>query len=85
MSNEIRALEAAAQAAHAAGMTWAEFWQEHGAEVAAAEPHDRQRYHRLRQRLFGLVVSGDTDGQEPPGDGWPRPCSWELADREPTT
>jgi hypothetical protein len=33
----------------------------------------------------GCVVSGDTDGQEPPGDGWPRPCPWELIDvGEPT-
>jgi hypothetical protein len=80
-----RALEAAALDAHQGSQTWAEFWRWYGPAVAAAEPHDRQRYHRLRQRLLGLVVAGDLDGQEPPGDGWPRPCPWELADvREPT-
>jgi hypothetical protein len=84
MSKEIRTLEAAALAAHYRRMTWAEFWQQHGADVAAAEPHDRQRYHRLRQRLLALVVAGDTDGQEPPGDGWPRPCPWELDAAKPT-
>jgi hypothetical protein len=71
-------LERLALAAHAAGKTWAEFWQQHGADVAAAEPWDRRRYHRLVRRLLALVVSGDTDGQEPVGDGWPRPCPWEL-------
>ncbi|MGA2069371.1 MAG: hypothetical protein ABSG86_30755 [Thermoguttaceae bacterium] len=71
-----RALEAAAQAAHAAGKTWAEFWQQHGADVAVAEPWDRRRYHRLVGRLLALVVSGDTDGQEPVGDTMP----WEADD-----
>jgi hypothetical protein len=80
----VKQLESAALAAHRAGDTWAMFWQEHGTDVAAAEPHDRQRYHRLRQRLLALVVAGDTDGQEPPGDGWPRPCPWELDAAKPT-
>jgi hypothetical protein len=76
VSKEIGNLEAVAQAAHYRGMSWAEFWQQHGADVAAAEPHDRQRFHRLRQRLLGLLVSGDLDGQEPAGGTMP----WEADD-----
>jgi hypothetical protein len=84
VNEEIRALEAAALDAYAAGKTWAEFWQPHGADVAAAEPWDRRRYHRLVGRLLALVVAGNSDGAEPPGDGWPRPCPWELDAAKPT-
>jgi hypothetical protein len=79
VNQEMRDLEAAALAAHYRGMTWATFWQQHGADVAAAEPHDRQRYHRLRQRLLRLLVAGDLDGQQAVGDTMP----WEARDAPP--
>jgi hypothetical protein len=75
-----RALERLALAAHRCSKTWAVFWQQHGADVAAAEPWDRPAYRRLVGRLLALVVAGDSDGAEPPGDGWPRPCPWEIDD-----
>jgi hypothetical protein len=78
MSMTAKQLERAAIVAHAAGTPWSVFWSQHGGHVIALEPHDRRRFHRLRQRLLGLLVSGDVDGQEPVGDGWPRPCPWEL-------
>ena len=73
-----QALEAAALAAHADGMTWAEFWPSVAGDVAAAEPSDRQRYRRLVARLTALVAAGDVDGTIPPQDGYGRPMDWEL-------
>lgn len=52
------------------------------ADVGQAEPWNRGRYHRLVRRLVGLVASGDTDGAEPAGDGWPRPAPWEIDNTE---
>ena len=63
--NAIRVLERRAIDAHARGDGWETFWQEHGAQVRAAEPYRRNAYHALVRRLLALVVSGDTDGQEP--------------------
>jgi hypothetical protein len=80
MSATVKELERAAVAAHRAGTPWPAFWRQYGPHVIAAEPHDRRRFHRLRQRLLGLVVSGNLDGAEPAGDGWPRPMPWELDD-----
>jgi len=74
----VKALERQAVRAHAAGLRWSEFWPTVAAQVAQVEPHDRRRYHRLVGRLLALLVSGDTNGAEPAGDGWPRPCPWEL-------
>ena len=82
MSRQAKHLEHAAIRAHAAGEPWATFWRQWGPDVIALEPHDRRRFHRLRQRLLGLVVAGDVDGQEPAGDGWPRPMPWELDNAE---
>ena len=48
--------------------------------MAKAEPHDARRYHRLVGRLVGLVAAGDVDGTMPVGDGWPRPCEWDIDD-----
>ena len=80
MTKETRALERAAVAAHQAGTTWGTFWRQYGPHVIALEPHDRRRFHRLRQRLLGLVVSGDVDGSLPIDTGWERPCQWEIDD-----
>ncbi len=79
--NERTRLERAAIDARAVGTTWAEFWPTVAADVAKAEPHDARRYHRFVGRLIGLVAAGDVDGAMPVGDGWPRPCAWELEDR----
>ncbi|MGO9109669.1 MAG: hypothetical protein ACLP9L_10585 [Thermoguttaceae bacterium] len=73
-------LERLAIDAHCRGDTWADLWPTVATNVAKAEPWDARRYHRLVRCLLGLVVSGDTDGQQPAGDGWPRPCAWELDD-----
>ena len=80
----LKALERAAILAHARSVRWSEFWPTVAADVAQAEPWDQVAYHRLVGRLLALVVAGDSDGAEPVGDGWPRPCPWELADVEPT-
>jgi len=73
-----KALERAALAAHRAGQTWAEFWQRHGDAVRQAEPHDRQRFHRLLRRLSALLLCGNSDGHEPLEVVEP----WEKADSE---
>ncbi len=75
-----QALEPAALAAHADGMTWAEFWPSVAGDVAAAEPYDRRRFHALVRRLTALVAAGDLDGAVPPQDGYGRPMDWELDD-----
>ena len=75
-------LEQAALDAHRAALSWRRFWPTIAAEVAEAEPHDARRYHRLVRKLVGFVSAGDTDGAEPVGDGWPRPCPWELEEKE---
>jgi hypothetical protein len=62
---EIARLEQAAAEAYRRGTTWSEFWQVHAADVAAAEPYDTRRYHKLVRRLVGLVSSGNLDGWEP--------------------
>ncbi len=64
-------LEQAAIRAHSAGRSWADFWPTVAGDVAAAEPIDARRYHRLVRRLVGLVAAGDLDGMHSPGDGWP--------------
>jgi len=77
--NANRMLELLALDCHRVGSTWAEFWQEHGERVRQTEPYDRGRYRRLVNRLLSLVVSGDTDGQQPVGDDDATPG--ELADQ----
>jgi len=80
MSTNRRALERAAIAAHRDGMTWRDFWPTVASDVAAAEPWDRDAYRRIVRRLSHLLTCGDMDRMEPAGDGWPRPCPWELDD-----
>ncbi len=72
-------LEYAAIRAHADGATWGQFWPTIAADVAALEPDYYER-GRLIHRLVGLVASGDVDGQQAAGDGWP-----PEADSEPQT
>lgn len=78
----VKELEREAIRAHAAGERWESFWRRIRDDVERAEPVDRHAYHRLVQRLLGLLVSGDISGAEPIGDGWPRPCPWEVDDEE---
>ena len=61
-------LERTAIDAHQAGMTWGQFWDQHGAAICAAEPHDRQRFTRLVRRLLALLTSGNLDGAQAVGD-----------------
>jgi hypothetical protein len=68
MTPTVKQLKREALAAHRGGDTWGDFWQAHGASVAAAEPLDRGGYHRLVCRLLALVVAGDTAGQYPAGN-----------------
>jgi hypothetical protein len=77
-------LEAAAIDHHCRGLSWSEFWDQYRHEVALAEPWDRGRFHALVRRLTSLVAAGDLDGAMPVGDGWPRPCPWELDEQEAT-
>lgn len=60
-----QALEAAAQAAHANGESWASFWERHRHTVGSIEPYDNRAYRRLVARLSHLVTCGDCDGMEP--------------------
>jgi hypothetical protein len=71
-------LERRAVAAHRAGDTWNQFWERHGAEVCAAEPHNHQRFGRLVRCLLPLVASGDTDGMTAVGDDGT--IAWEIDD-----
>ena len=73
-----RELERAARDAHQAGTTWQDFWEAHGHHVRTLEPWHRGRFHALVQRLLGLLVSGDCDGQQPVGDVTP----WERDDQQ---
>lgn len=77
MSKEARELEQAAIAAHARGQRWFDFWAERGPRVIAAEPYNRQRFKRLRDRLLHLLCCGDDSGQEPI-DNEPEP--WVVDD-----
>ncbi|MGD0900810.1 MAG: hypothetical protein ABR915_23510 [Thermoguttaceae bacterium] len=82
MSKTVRQLESAARAAHQAQTPWSVFWSQQGGHAIALEPMDRRGFKRLRNRLMMLVCCGDTDGQEPAGDGWPRPAPWEIDNTE---
>ncbi|MCE5267220.1 MAG: hypothetical protein LLG00_04985 [Planctomycetaceae bacterium] len=70
MTQERRALQRAAIAAHRAGIGWNDFWQRRGEQVRKAEPYDVKRYHRLVNRLLSLVASGDTANVEPLDAPW---------------
>ncbi len=72
-----RQLERLANAAHADGVSWHDFWRQHGPHVVALEPWDRAAYHRLVRRLSHLLTCGDLDGQ-PIANSWPRPEPWEI-------
>ena len=78
--NLSRQLETAAVSAHAAGLSWSQFWQANGAAVCRAEPWDRLAYRRLVNRLMALLVAGNVDGQEPVDDGLDMP--WEQDDAQ---
>jgi hypothetical protein len=56
-----RALEAAAQAAHQAGMTWEAFWPTIADRVRDIEPDNTKRYHGLVARLLRLLANGRHD------------------------
>jgi hypothetical protein len=85
-TKEVRTLESAALRAHRRGIGWTDFWQEHGAAVCQAEPHNRQRFQRLVRRLLALVSSGDLDGQQPIPQGvlWGMAEPWEVDNMEAT-
>lgn len=75
----VKQLERAAKDAHKRGEGWSTFWTANGDAVRQLEPIDRNRFHRLRQRLLSLLVAGNTDGQEPP----PVMPPWEVTDAAP--
>jgi hypothetical protein len=64
-------LERAALDAHRRGDDWADFWKLHRDSISAAEPWNRDAYHRLVRRLSYLVTCGDCDGMMAAGDNWP--------------
>ena len=63
--NAIQTIERAAIQAHQTGQTWQTFHRKHSSDINRAEPVDHRAYHRLVCHLLALVVSGDTDGQQP--------------------
>lgn len=75
-----RQLETAALDGHRRGLSWGDFWTDHGAEVCAAEPHDRRKFHKLVRRLLALVASGNTDGRHPVAVGELWGEDWEADD-----
>ena len=82
MSMNVKQLESAAVAAHAAGMDWAEFWPTVAGDVGALGL-DYCARGQFVHRLVGLVVSGDADGQRPAGDRLPwadEPPSYPATD-----
>lgn len=82
MSMTHQQLKRAAVEAHDNGIAWSEFWRHHGPHVVALEPFDRQRFCKLTRRLSMLLVCGDTDGQLPIENAWPRPEPREIDDME---
>ena len=68
--NAIQTLEQVAIHDHQAGRTWSQFWQQHGHEVRAAEPHSQPQFQQLLRMLLSLVVAGNEDGAEPAGEPW---------------
>ena len=74
LSMNVKQLEQAAIDAHRRAESWPEFWEQHGRRFQRP-PLGRPALHRMVRKLVGLVVAGDVDGQEPVGDGWPRPCA----------
>ena len=75
----VKQLERAALQAHRRGELWRDFHRQHSVEINRAEPCDHHAYHRLVNRLLSLVVSGDTDGQQPLGDDDAMP--WDRDDQ----
>ena len=63
----VKQLQSAAVAAHAAGMDWVEFWPTVAGDVGALGL-DYCARGQLVHRLVALVASGDADGQRPAGD-----------------
>jgi hypothetical protein len=48
--------------------------------VTAAEPHCRERFRKLVNRLLHILLCGDLDGQHPAGDGLQ---PWDRDDTKP--
>jgi hypothetical protein len=71
MSKEVQKLERLAIEAHARRGSWAVFHQRHAEAIRCVEPHNRERYRRLCDRLMHLVICGNLDGMTPPGDDEP--------------
>lgn len=82
--NERTRLERLAVRRHRAGTTWPDFWDQHRLAVLALFPRDHYAYHRLARRLLALLVSGDTDGQQPIDAGYGRPLDFEIEAIEAT-
>ena len=65
MNEAIRRLEAAARAAFNRGDSWGTYWEQHAAEIRSIDHWCRHEFHRLRDRLLSLCLSGDCDGLYP--------------------
>jgi hypothetical protein len=71
-------LEARAIEAHRRGVAWGTFWPTVAGDVAHLAGVSRRRFHTIYGLLFGLVIAGDLDGQQPPGSS-----PWECDDAQP--
>ena len=68
----LAALEARALEAHRDGTNWCQFWPTVAADARKLAERSPNAARPIYGNLLAIVVSGDTDGMEPPGS-----CEWE--------
>ena len=73
-------LEKAALDGHKQGLSWHDWWTEHGEAVKAAAPFDNRRLRKLVNRLAHILLTGERSGQFPPDDPDAVP-QWEVDDQ----
>ncbi len=67
-------LRASALAAFRNGVTWAAFMAKYHDTIRQVEKYDHAKYHRLRDAVRSIVVSGTISGLLGCGD--PDACTW---------
>jgi hypothetical protein len=68
MRRQIRKLEAAALAGHAAEQTWRDFFAANVGTITNLIRRNPAGWPTMRERLLALLVSGDTSGRLAVGD-----------------
>ena len=77
-AQQISALEERCRRAHAAGVSWSDFWPSIDETVRELEPLGLGEWRKLYDRLMHLTVTGDAGGQYPP----PMMAPWELPEEK---